>query len=393
MSVISYTLAKCTKCLKCLRVCPNEAISIQNQRVVINNAKCMNCGKCMNACYNQGLQAKGSTLYDLQNYEYKIALVPSAIYSDCSSNEDVETLLSAIERLGFDEVIDMSPYEGDIYQASLQYIQQNKNNCLISSFCPVVNKLIELKFPMLLSSLIPFDYAAEIAARDIRKKHEDKKELGIFYLCECVSKLAMAKYPYGNQHSSIDHALSIVDVFPMINHLRDDTRKVINLCPEGLKSTVVHYAQEEQKQKKVLAADGLEKVISVLELAEFGLLKDVDFLSLSACTNGCVGGQNLWGNPFVGQINIDQLLATASAPVCHLRMDQLYGEPTIDQLADMKSMQLKLALFARINEQMDALPGFDCGACGFSSCRTMAEEIAEGRREIKDCRILNEVKT
>ncbi|MBN2849274.1 MAG: 4Fe-4S binding protein, partial [Erysipelotrichaceae bacterium] len=33
MSVVTYTLARCQKCLKCLRVCPVEAISIKDERV------------------------------------------------------------------------------------------------------------------------------------------------------------------------------------------------------------------------------------------------------------------------------------------------------------------------------------------------------------------------
>jgi len=77
-SVVSYTLAKCQKCLKCLRVCPVEAISIKDERVRINKGRCINCGRCIDACVNQGLQAKGSTLDDLDNYDIRIALIPTS---------------------------------------------------------------------------------------------------------------------------------------------------------------------------------------------------------------------------------------------------------------------------------------------------------------------------
>ena len=71
MSVISYTLHKCTKYMHCLRICPTEAITIQNERAIISPKKCINCGQCMDACTNLGLQAKGSTIIDKDNYEKK----------------------------------------------------------------------------------------------------------------------------------------------------------------------------------------------------------------------------------------------------------------------------------------------------------------------------------
>ncbi len=44
----------------------------------------------------------------------------------------------------------------------------------------------------------------------------------------------------------------------------------------------------------------------------------------------------------------------------------------------------------RITEIENELPGLDCGLCGNESCREMAEEIYEGKREVKDCQVLEE---
>ena len=42
----------------------------------------------------------------------------------------------------------------------------------------------------------------------------------------------------------------------------------------------------------------------------------------------------------------------------------------------------------RIDRAMDALPGLDCGDCGFESCNRMAEEIADGKAELDQCQKL-----
>ena len=61
-SVVAYTLSKCVKCMKCIRACPVSAISMENNRIIVNHERCTNCGKCIEACHNQGLVAQGSTL-------------------------------------------------------------------------------------------------------------------------------------------------------------------------------------------------------------------------------------------------------------------------------------------------------------------------------------------
>ena len=52
------------------------------------------------------------------------------------------------------------------------------------------------------------------------------------------------------------------------------------------------------------------------------------------------------------------------------------------------SLHNRLANFIKINEIVEKLPGYDCGACGFHSCRAMAEDILANRANLDDCRIL-----
>ncbi len=382
-SVINYALSRCTQCLKCLRTCPMGAISINQERVSIDDNKCINCGICIEQCTFQGLKANGSTLHDLANYNYKVALIPSAIYSSCKNTLEVEELFRAIKDIGFNEVVDMSAIEGAIADEVLNQINNSNTRGLISSFCPVVNRLIEVKYPMLLDKMVDIDYPNEIAAKIIRKKFSHIPDVGIFYFCECVSRLRFAKYPYGNKESAIDHALSLEDCFPIINRNRQIQSKTRQISKKGLKSCSMLLNFEDVK---ILHADGISKLTKVLELTEFGQMQRFEYLSCSYCTNGCIGGNLLWGNPFDARLNIEQLIAeTQDIPMTLKDID--LKRKQFNESKKSLSIQQRIQYFAEVNKVVEVLPQFDCGACGFASCRQMAEQIVSKNREVVDCRV------
>jgi len=392
MSVVTYTLAKCRKCLKCLHVCPVEAITMTDERVKINRSRCINCGKCVDVCVNQGLQAKGSTLAELEYYDVKIALVSSALLAAAPSIEQIEELFGTIKNLGFDEVIDLSPYDGAIANEIFDRIKHQTEPYLISSFCPVINKLIEGKYPMLLENMIPPYRSAELAARKIRQETAKMdKKVGIFLLSECIAKLPYARYPYGHGDSEIDHALSIVDLFPLISKELGKSRQVIEPAADGLRLASNPHFGAKGIESRILKADGLEKVQLALDLAEFSQLKGRYYLHLSNCINGCVGGNLLWGNPFEATQHISDLLKHARGVNATVPFET--SEEILDEVNERKSIQERLYEYARISTQLELLPGYDCGACGYASCRRMAEEIVAGHTTLDDCRILKKGET
>lgn len=383
MRVITYTLNKCVKCMRCLKTCQQEAITIKDERVEISATKCINCGDCINACTSSGLTAKGSTIIDIVNYSKTVCLVPSAIYCDCANETEVRKLNAALSRLGFDELVYLGEYEGVLYEKVYDVLQNNDQDIHISSFCPVVNDLIQKQFPMLLDNQNNFEYPAVLAAKDIRKKYGS--EVGIFLLCECPGKLTLGKYPYGNNDSEIDHCLSIVDVFPLINMLRSDNLGELKLNESGMKLNATGLGKRIDDH--ILSVAGLVKVRKALELCEFGLLKDVKYLSLSACFNGCIGGQFLWGNPFNGRVNMKNLLQYANVETKEYSIEEIQRQQTYTH-TDQINMIQKLKRFNKVNEIFDKLPGFDCGACGYPSCRGLAEAIVDENQSINDCNII-----
>ena len=384
-SVVTYTLSRCVRCMKCVRACPTSALTMENNRILINDEKCLNCARCISTCHNQGLLAQGSTLADLESYDYTVCMVPPALSSYCNTKEQLYDLYNAIRKLGFDEVYDLSPVYGQIMDETVRVADEFSDCSVIASFCPLINRLIEAKYPMLLDNLAPLNYPHEAAAKAIRERLKDKGNVGIFNCCECEAKLAIAKYPYGNMKCETDHALAIVDIFPEIKKNQGFGHMKIDLCREGLQAS--NPAMIRQKDE-YLIADGFDKITNILDMAEFDMLSDFHLLYLFPCFNGCSGGHLLFGNSYLSRNNIFPLTDGSQTMPTKLDFEMIYSDKMAITSEEKLTFQEKMELFRKVNAQLEKLPGYDCSACGMQTCRIMAEEIVKGNKKISDCHII-----
>ena len=386
-AVVKYTLDRCEKCMKCIKACPTSALSMLDNRIIIDEDLCINCGRCIRACHSKGLLAQGSPLSAVNDYEYTVCLVPAALSSQCGSMEEAEDMFASLNDIGFDEVLDISDIEGAIMNETFRLADGISKDSVITSFCPVVVQLIETKYPMLIDHFAPLRYASEIAAMMVRERLSDKENVGIFYLCECEAKLVLAKHPYDNPNREVDHAISIVDILPLIQRRKPESeRPTLDFSRAGLQSC--NTALIPQKPE-YLMADGSEKVENILDLAEFDLLKSFRLLYLFNCFNGCVGGHLMFGNGYLAKNNVHALAPMETKGPPELPFELLYCEDVIAEKKKQESVAEKMAFFKQVNEVLEKLPGLDCSACGMQNCRIMAEGIVRGERKLDDCRILS----
>ena len=384
-TVVRYTLDECVKCLKCVRTCPTSALSLVDNRIVINDERCVNCGHCIRTRHHDGLQAHGSPLSAIKDYDYTVCLVPSALTSHCGSLKEAGELFAAIKNLGFDEVIDMSDEEGFMMHETFRIADDMVTTAIITSFCPVINRLIENNYPMLMEHLAPLKYPNEISAHYARNRLKDKGNVGIFSLCECEAKLNIAKHPFGNMQYETDHAISIIDIYPLIQHDKSGEALDVHFSRSGLQSCNPALMT---RKSHYLIADGFDKVSDILDKAEFDLLKSFNLLYLFTCFNGCAGGNLLYGSGYTARNNIQALSESPKAENVIIPFEDLYCEDMFLTKEEQHNLIEKLAFFAKVNDELEHLPGLDCNACGMPSCRIMAEEIIKGNMKRSDCRIL-----
>lgn len=48
---------KCTGCGACVNICPVGAISIKNDKAIIDQSKCIKCGKCLDVCSQEAIRS------------------------------------------------------------------------------------------------------------------------------------------------------------------------------------------------------------------------------------------------------------------------------------------------------------------------------------------------
>ncbi len=54
-----YLKNKCKLCLRCLNICPNKAITLNDNELIINDSLCVKCGACVNFCLYDALKLVG----------------------------------------------------------------------------------------------------------------------------------------------------------------------------------------------------------------------------------------------------------------------------------------------------------------------------------------------
>ena len=94
----------------------------------------------------------------------------------------------------------------------------------------------------------------------------------------------------------------------------------------------------------------------------------------------------------VGRVFIERYFKTADKPIAELEFEDIFKLPETIYHGEV-DMKAQMQQFLKVNQQLDLLPGYDCGACGYPSCRAMAKEIVAGNATIGECKILkSEVK-
>ena len=150
---------KCTGCTSCLKHCPTEAIRIKDGHAVINDSRCIDCGECIRICPHQAKKAVSGQLDNMKRFKYKIALPAPTLYGQFDNLDDIDYVLDGLTKIGFDDVYEVSKAAELVSAYTRKYLKtEGIKKPLISSACPVVVRLIELRFPLLNENILHIKY-------------------------------------------------------------------------------------------------------------------------------------------------------------------------------------------------------------------------------------------
>lgn len=389
---------KCSGCTACLKHCPTEAIRIREGHASIDPDRCIDCGECIRVCPHNAKKAVCEKLSAMDKFKWKIALPAPSLYGQFDNLEDVDYVLDGLIKIGFDDVFEVSAAAELVSAYTRLYLKtEGVKKPAISSACPVVIRLIGLRFPSLTDNIIhmlpPMEIAAMLARKRAKREHPEltDEEIGVCFISPCPAKVSYVKNGFAGYKSQVDTVVSINDIyFQLIAKMQPkaDVKSLSNSGMIGIGWASTGGEATAIFNESYLAADGIENVIRVLDQVENGNIPPLEFIELNACSGGCVGGVMTMQNPFIAKARLQTLRRYLPVSQNFLSKEESYIPesyifneiPTyhpISRLSD--SMAESMRMMADIQKLRDTLPGIDCGACGAPNCRAFAEDTVRNK--------------
>ncbi len=389
---------KCSGCTACLKHCPTEAIRIRGGHASIDPDRCIDCGECIRVCPHNAKKAVCEKLSAMDKFKWKIALPAPSLYGQFDNLEDVDYVLDGLLKIGFDDVFEVSAAAELVSAYTRLYLKtEGVKKPAISSACPVVIRLIGLRFPSLTDNIIhmlpPMEIAAKLARENAKREHPElsDEEIGVCFISPCPAKVSYVKNGFAGYKSQVDTVVSINDIyFQLIAKMQPkaDVKSLSNSGMIGIGWASTGGEATAIFNESYLAADGIENVIRVLDQVENGNIPPLEFIELNACSGGCVGGVMTMQNPFIAKARLQTLRRYLPVSQNFLSKEESYIPesyifneiPTyhpISRLSD--SMAESMRMMADIQKLRDTLPGIDCGACGAPNCRAFAEDSVRNK--------------
>ena len=394
----------CKGCINCIKRCPTQAIRVRNGKAVITKEFCIDCGECIRICSHHAKRAVYDKLNIRENYAYTVALPAPSLYGQFNHLEDVNIVLTALKRIGFDDVYEVSGGAELVSELTRNYVAAHpEKQPFISTACPTIVRLIRVRFPNLIEHLLPIKPPVELAAELARKRAMEKtglpaEKIGIIFLSPCPSKVTWVKTPLGMKKSNIDAVCAIKDVYkPLLSVMKEVAENPEELAISG-KIGISWGATGGEAggllTDRYLAADGMENVIRVLEDLEDQKISDLEFIELNACSGGCVGGVLTVENPFAAMAKLHRLRKYMTVARSHVETDFSYPAEEAFWTEEVEyepvfklgeNVRESIARMAQVEQLCAKFPGLDCGSCGAPTCKALAEDIVRGEATEHDC--------
>ncbi len=420
-----HTNGKCQGCNRCISACPvltaNYQVGLEGRhRIEVHGENCIQCGACLEVCEHQARSFYDDTerfFEDLKRGVKMSVLLAPAFQANYPT--EYASVLGGLKKLGVNHIISVS-FGADITTwGYINYITANKLKGGISQPCPAVVNYIEHYVPELIDKLVPVHSPMMCAAIYAKKYMGIQDRLA--FISPCIAKKAEITdpntYGYVSYNLAFDHFMRYVRKNNVVGPDASDEIEYglgsIYPMPGGLKENVYWFCGEEvfirQVEGKKHAYDFLEDYRERVKQGE-PLPFMVDILN---CDKGCLYGTGIEpskrksedtfyniqdikerskkkrnGNPFSRRLSPGKRLKLLNKKFAGLKLEDFMRKYT-DKSGIVSIRRPNEAELDKIFRSMNKLTKDDrminCGACGYASCREMAEAIFNNCNEPKSC--------
>lgn len=417
--IIEIDEKKCINCYACITGCPVKyCMDGSGEKLTINHDLCIGCGNCIHVCTHIArflIDDTSKFFDDLIKGEKMIAVVAPAIASVFP--EKFLNFNGWLKSMGVDAFFDVS-FGAELTVVSyIEHIKNKNPKTVIAQPCPAIVSFIEIYHPELIPYLAPADSPMLHTVKLIREYYPKYKDHKVLMISPCLAKkrefdeTGFVDYNVTmlalNDHFK-KNKINLATYSPVEYDNPHAERAVGFSSPGGLLDTAERFKPGIRRHTHKI--EGVHTVYHYLtELAEL-INTDLELALLIDCLN-CEKGCN--GGPGTG--NHDKPLVMLESPVRKRRAKlEEYHKPKRGELVHKKYHKIlnkfwKQNLYnrsyvdlsgnnfikhpneAQLNEVYHSLRKFgkediyDCTACGYGSCKSMATAIFNKLNKPANC--------
>jgi len=392
----------CRGCAHCIRVCPTEAIRVRQGKAEVMPHRCIQCGECIRVCPREAWTAQADSLSQIKEKGGNAwALLDPAVLGQFGNPTFPLRVIQAFGDVGFSSVREMGEAL-EIYGEEVSNFLSSEGVLLpaISSDCPAVVQLVQVKFPSLIENLVPIIPPYEIMASRLKKGILENSMLNLYYIVPCLAKAQAAIAPLSSE-GEFTGAIPLAALYnPVKAALHQKIKADHKLALEQNYSFGLEWGFPGGESKALgieasLTVDGIHHVADILELVENGLLGEVPFIEAWSCPGGCLGGSLNVQNPFWARFHLESWMRShpsspkrSASGVDSPEKDRYRLNQPLTPRGGMRldeDLRVAMEKLRCIDEVVKKFPGIDCGACGCPNCLALAEDVVQGYASEKDC--------
>ena len=417
--MILFDASKCVACNSCVRVCPtleaNGWKHDENGKLVfdVKEDKCIRCGACIKACSHGARSYEDDTdrfWKDLRAGK-KITIIAAPAIK-VSFDGSWRSVLEFLQKKGASKIYDVSLGADICTWAHLRYLSQHKGEKLISQPCPAIVNYIKKYCHEALKHLSPVHSPMLCTAVYLRKyqgntdaiaalspciaKKDEFRETGLIEYNVTFERLGELMAREGVSVASLRGKRSSFEFTG-----QQGIMGAVYPRPGGLKACL----ELENKTIKVITSEGVDSVYADLDMYADIDKRDVpDVFDVLSCAHGCGSGPAVGQQMSVYRMSgifngIEQYNRHHRVKFDLRKRDKQFVdfdkklrpedfvrkyEPEFVDTRKVSDAEIE-EMLVKMGKTTHTERNYNCHACGFSTCRKMAEAIAKGTSTLDSC--------
>jgi len=377
---------KCVACLACVRVCPADAVAVEEQRVWIVDEACTRCGLCLPACPHDAIVAHGDQARALELAEggeaVLILSVESAAHFYPATPEQV---VNACYAAGYQTVHRGVLGDELVARQYRELLADDGWGTIIRSTCPVVVETVRAQYPELIPYLAPV--ATPIAAEARYLKALYGQDTPVVYAGVCLTEGGPdveAAVTFAELEGILEKRGVRIEDQPLYFSRIPEERRRFWSTAGGLPLDLLK--EERQSSRRFRKVRGLGQLEAIARAVGTDRI-DLGFVDILPC-EGCLDHPLLGPREelfrrreIVGATEPPRALRSVLADGVAISVGAVFaveenGHGPAAELVDDVLEQIGLAPNGR---------PWDCGACGYATCQDFAVAAVQGRTTLKSC--------